>query len=475
VTKATIHQRLRDEHQVDGSLTSLKRYIALVLSEDAARSKVTVLREDPEPGAEAQIDYGLLGSWLNPASGRSQRVWAFVMVLSHSRHVFVHPVLSMDQASWTTSHVEAFAFFGGVPTRLVPDNLRTGVERPDLYDPKINRSYAELAAHYRTLIDPARARKPKDKPRAERPMQYIRDSFRLGREFSSLEQIRAQALHWCREVAGRRNARPLDGRAPIEVFEQHEAGTLIPLPREVFAPAEWSRVKVSTDIHVKVGKGFYSVPWRLLGQEVDVRTACGRVTDFEHYPPEKIAFHRRTPEWCRQAALADKHDPTRLEAACAKAMPAGDPAYRTILVAGLEAAELPERPGDCPSAPAATAAPRPSCTDPTGCSATSSPSRAPTRPPMTRPPRDRHTGIRALGSTRSGRAAALPLPRPAPHTRSPSSCAPAWPKASRPSNSPACSKPSTPASPKPTAATSDASNSSRSCATTRSPAAKPRA
>ena len=123
-------------------------------------------------------------------------------------------------------------------------------------------------------------------------------------------------------MAGRRKARPLDGRAPVEVFEQHEAGTLIPLPREVFAPAEWSRVKISSDIHVKVGKGFYSVPWRLLGQEVDVRAterlvqvyhhgdlvkthvraARGRVTDFEDYPPEKIAFHRRTPEWCRQAA-----------------------------------------------------------------------------------------------------------------------------------------------------------------------------
>jgi transposase len=304
VTKATIHQRLRDEHGVQASVTSLKRYIALVLSEDAARSKVTVLREDPEPGAETQIDYGLLGSWLNPQSGRSQRVWAFVMVLSHSRHMFVHPVLSMDQASWTASHVEAFAFFGGVPARLVPDNLRTGVERPDLYDPKINRSYAELAAHCRTLIDPARRRKPKDKGRVERPMQYIRDSFWLGRELASLEQIQAQALHWCRQVAGRRKARPLDGRAPIEVFEQYEAGALIALPREPFSAAIWSRVTVGNDIHVKVGKGFYSVPWRLLGQQVDVRateqlvqvyhhgdlvkthvrTERGRVTDFGDYP-----------------------------------------------------------------------------------------------------------------------------------------------------------------------------------------------
>lgn len=103
VTKATIHQRLRDEHQVTGSLASFKRYVTANLAEDAVREKVTVLRADPEPGMEAQIDYGLLGSWTDPRTGRSQRIWAFVMVLSHSRHMFVRPVISMDQASWTAS------------------------------------------------------------------------------------------------------------------------------------------------------------------------------------------------------------------------------------------------------------------------------------------------------------------------------------------------------------------------------------
>ncbi|BBY58483.1 hypothetical protein MSAR_20320 [Mycolicibacterium sarraceniae] len=99
------------------------------------------------------------------------------MILSCSRALFVQPVLRMDQTSWNASHVAAFEFFGGVPARLVCDNLKTGVERPDLYDPLINPAYGELAAHYGTLIDPARARKPKDKPRIERPMPYIRDSF----------------------------------------------------------------------------------------------------------------------------------------------------------------------------------------------------------------------------------------------------------------------------------------------------------
>jgi len=400
VTKATIHQRLRDEHGVSASVASFKRYVAANLAEDALREKVTVLRADPEPGLEAQIDYGLLGSWTDPRTGRSQRIWAFVIVLSHSRHMFVRPVVSMDQASWTASHVEAFAFFAGCPARLVPDNLKTGVDKPDLYDPRLNRAYGELAAHYGVLIDPARARKPKDKPRVERQMPYIRDSWWKGREFTSLAEMQASALHWCREVAGQRKHRGLDGRTPAEVFDQVEAGTLISLPAAAFILAEWSRAKIAPDVHVKCGKALYSVPWKLIGQHVDIRATAtmvqifhhgelmkthvrkdkGRATDVADYPPEKIAFHVRTPTWCRQRAeqtgpatataiaelldgqalhrlrsaqailaLAGKYSDARLEAACRKAAAAGDPSYRTIrniLAAGLEDVEHDRPTGD---------------------------------------------------------------------------------------------------------------------------------
>lgn len=161
VTTATVYQRLVDEHGLTASVASLRRWVRANLPEEARRARVTVLRDTPPAGREAQIDYGKLGMWFDPRSGRRRTVWAFVMVLAHSRHMFVHPTLVMDQAEWTAAHVEAFAFFGGVPARLVPDNLRTGVDRPDLYDPKINRSYAELAAHYGALVDPARAFKPR--------------------------------------------------------------------------------------------------------------------------------------------------------------------------------------------------------------------------------------------------------------------------------------------------------------------------
>lgn len=400
VTAATIHQRLADEHGLSVSVASVRRWVAANLPEEARRAQVTVLRDCPPAGSEAQIDYGRLGMWLDPGTGRRRTVWAFVMVLPCSRYMFVRPTLSMDQAQWTAAHVEAFAFFGGVPARLVPDNLKTGVDKPDLYDPKINRSYAELAAHYGTLVDPARAFKPKDKPQVERPMPYVRDSFWRGREFTSLQAMRADAATWCVEVAGARACRPLDGAAPAAVFAAVEQQALGPLPTAPFVLAGWASTKIGPDIHAKVGATLYSLPWRYLGERVDARSTTtmvqffrhgelikthprkerGKQTDLSDYPPEKIAFHMRTPIWCRRQAaeigpattavigelladnalfrlraaqgvlgLADRHDPARLEAACAKATAAGDPSYRTIkgiLAAGTETTATPRPSGD---------------------------------------------------------------------------------------------------------------------------------
>jgi hypothetical protein len=194
------------------------------------RDEVVVLRDPVDAGEEAQIDYGHLGWWVDPGTGRRRKVWAFVMVLCCSRHMFVRPTLTMDQRAWTEAHVEAFAFFGGVVRRIVPDNLRTGVDKPDLYDPKINRSYAELAEHYGVLVDPARVRKPRDKARVERPMPYVRDSFWRGREFTSVQHMQSAAVVWCRDVAGQRPCRSLDGVSPMSVFAAVEAAALTALP-----------------------------------------------------------------------------------------------------------------------------------------------------------------------------------------------------------------------------------------------------
>ena len=391
VRMSTVHQRLRDERGLAASVASFRRYVNANVPEEARRSQVTVWNPHPaEAGEQAQIDYGQLGRWPDPVSGKLRTVWAFVMVLAYSRHMFVRPVLTMDQRAWTECNTAAFEFFGGAPARLVPDNLKTGVDKPDLYDPKVNRSYAEMAAHYGCLIDPARALKPRDKARVERPMPYVRDSFWRGREFASLPQMQAEAARWSLEVAGRRACRPLEGAAPAAVFEAVEKETLRPLPAGPFVLATWATARIGPDIHAQVEKVLYSVPWRHIGKTADVRITGsmvqffiggelvkshprklrGKQTDFGDYPPEKIAFHMRTPAWCRKQAaaigpaceyligellaesalyrlrsaqgvigLADKHDPGRLEAACAKAAASGDPSYRTvrgILAAGTE-------------------------------------------------------------------------------------------------------------------------------------------
>jgi transposase len=156
--------------------------------------------------------------WTDPATGKRVTVWAFVMVLSHSRHMFVRPVLKMDQQAWTQAHVEAFAFFGGVPARIVPDNLATGVDRADLYDPKLNRAYCRAGRALRGAGRPGPGRKPRDKARVERPMPYVRDSFGRGRDFATLAQMASRRGGWCRGRAGQRACRPLDGAAPAAVF-----------------------------------------------------------------------------------------------------------------------------------------------------------------------------------------------------------------------------------------------------------------
>ena len=389
-TVTTVHQRLRDEHGVDVSVASFRRYVHLEFAHQVDVNGVTVLRPAVEAGSEAQIDYGYLGSWTDPVTDRVRRVWAFVMVLACCRHMFVRPLLRMDALSWVAAHVAAFEFFGAVPARLVPDNLKTGVIKPDLYDPKLNRAYAELAEHYRCLIDPARAMKPKDKARVERPMPYVRDSFWRGRQWDSVAQMETAATDWCTTVAGGRHHRGIDGAQPLVMFNAVSRPAMTPLPHLPFELATWCRPKVAADCHVSVAGVLYSVPWRYLGQRVDVRVSHrrveiftdttlikthpraqrGRVTDDADYPPDKIAFFQRTPVWCRHKAadlgpnvaavvnellavnvlhklraaqgiiaLADKHTPARVDTACRRAVEVGDPSYRTIkgiLAAGTE-------------------------------------------------------------------------------------------------------------------------------------------
>ncbi|MBM4430194.1 MAG: IS21 family transposase [Chloroflexi bacterium] len=387
---STVWQRLRDERGLPASLRSFHRYVEHYLPDQVRGIQPTILRDDPPAGHEAQVDYGYLGLWHDPQLGRQRKLWVFLMVLSHSRHMFIHVVAKMDQQAWLEAHVAAFSFFGGVPLLLVVDNLKAGVLRPDLYDSQINRGYAELAAHYGVIIDPCRVAHPKDKPRVERPIPYIRDSFFAGRSFGSLEDINQAALKWCLSVAGER-VHGTTRQRPLDLFQRVEAPALRPLPSQPFEPVTWVQAKVARDCHVQVGRVLYSVPYRYVGKTVAVRLSprtvefyldctlikshvrqpdARRQTDWDDYPTHKARFFQRTPDWCRAQAhaigpavaqvveellsrhalhylrqcqgiigLGDKYGPQRLDAACRVALDFSDPAYRTIrnlLDKGLE-------------------------------------------------------------------------------------------------------------------------------------------
>jgi len=383
-------RRLKREKGLQVSLTSFRRYVHRYLPELLKHTQLTVRLVDPPPGEEAQVDYGFLGMWVDPWTGKRRAVHVFTIVLSHSRHLFARAVFRMDQQAWLECHVAAFTCFGGVPKRVVPDNLKTGVLTPDLYDPRFNRSYEEMAHHYGFLIDPARAGKPKDKPKVERAIPFVRGDFWKGRAFSSLAEINAGLLTWCREVAGER-IHGTTRQRPMDLFRLVEEKALLPLPATPFELANWARAKVARDCHIQVGSAWYSVPYQHVGKVVDVRLTptlvqCyldweiikthvrvpkgKRSTDWGDYPPDKATFLLRTPDWCRRQAaglgnevakvvntlldehalhhlrqaqgilrLGEKYGAERLDSACLRALSFGDPGYRTvktILERGLE-------------------------------------------------------------------------------------------------------------------------------------------
>jgi transposase len=320
-TATTVWQRLRDAGRLRCSITSFRRYLYREVRE-VDPQKVVVRRPEPELGELAEIDFGVLGNWTDPVTGRRRRLWAFVMVLGASRHLFVRPVWQLDLRTWIQCHIEAFTFFDAVPRRLVVDNLKDGVVRASLYDPKLNRTYAELAEHYRTLVDPCRSRRPTDKPIVERSLPYVRDSFWSGRTFASFEEIVAGAPIWCLEVAGQRQHRTLRAK-PWEVFEQSERPAMRPLPQTAFEIVRWFPVTVHRDIHFNCDGALYSAPWRYVGRELQARqseklvelfdgaeliklhtrVASGkRQTDWSDYPEHKSAFFVRNSDWCRQQA-----------------------------------------------------------------------------------------------------------------------------------------------------------------------------
>ncbi|MBN1349266.1 transposase [candidate division KSB1 bacterium] len=161
------------------------------------------------PGSEVQIDYAKMGLLYDPLSMKRKTVYAFIATLSHSRHKYVEFVYRQDQVSFVSSNVKMLEFFGGVPLRIVLDNLKSGVIKPDLYDPQFNRSYREMAEYYDCFLDPCRVADPKGKAKVERDVQTVRDQFRKMvalNERLDINQANQKIKQWCREEYGQKKA-----------------------------------------------------------------------------------------------------------------------------------------------------------------------------------------------------------------------------------------------------------------------------
>ena len=314
-----IHRRLRAQG-VAVPYSSLHRFAHAELGFGAPTMTVRVA--EPPPGEAAEVDFGRLGLWRDPIAGRQRTVYGLLVTLCFSRYAFLAISIRQDAAAVIDGLESAWVFFGGVVKRLVEDNLKPAVTRPDRYTPTIDRVFLEYAQYRGFVVDPAVVRHATGKPKVERGIPYCRQDFFRGETFRDLAEMQARAVGWCRDIAGTR-VHGTTRQVPRIVFETVEQPTLLPLAPEPFDRPTWATPTVHPDHHVQFGKALYSVPTQYLHEKVDVRgdsrlvriyhrgelikvhprqAPGGRATDYTDYPAERAAYAMRAPDACvRQA------------------------------------------------------------------------------------------------------------------------------------------------------------------------------
>jgi transposase len=392
VEMVAILARLREDHGYTGSYSSVRRFVAKLRPPKVGAR----VRVHARPGEEAQVDFGSVGPLFDPIKGRARPAFAFVMTLSFSRHQYAELVFDQKVATWIGCHRRAFESFGGVPGRIVLDNLKAAVIEANLHDPVLGEAYRRMAQHYGFVVSPNRPGTPEHKGKVESGVHYLKRNFMAGAQFADVNAANERLAVWVREVAGARR-HGTTGKAPLRLFYDREWEALSLLPVRPFGLCEVRRVKVHPDCHVVIDGSFYSVPYQHIGEKLEAYVG-ERVVELFHgadlvstherarargewktrntdYPAEKAAYLERTPERCRELARAigprvaeavesllserplDRIrsvqailrleavvGPERLEAACARALHYGDPRYRRIkeiLNAALDREALP--------------------------------------------------------------------------------------------------------------------------------------
>jgi transposase len=253
------------------------------------------MRQVHRAGEKAFVDYaGQRPAVVDPTTGEVVPVELFVAALGASNYTFAEATRTQQSADWIASHTQAVEYFGGVPGAWVPDQLRTGVTVPCRYEPGVQRTYADWAAHYQTVILPARPAKPRDKAKVEVAVQVAERWIlaRLRHEvFTSLAALNARI----RELLTDLNARPMKGyggQSRRDLFEAFDRPALQPLPVDRFVHADWLEARVNIDYHVEVARHYYSVPHALIHAQVDVCVSATTVAVFQR--GTRVALHTRS-------------------------------------------------------------------------------------------------------------------------------------------------------------------------------------
>ncbi|HUR22991.1 MAG TPA: IS21 family transposase [Acidimicrobiales bacterium] len=305
---------------------TLHRYALEVCGHRRGRGP-TVRIADGRPGDECQIDFGRMGTLHDPASERMRAAYVLVFTACFSRHCFVWVSFSQTTEAVIEGCEAAWTFFGGVFATVIPDNMSSVIDKASPTEPRFNQAFVEYAQSRGFVIDPARVRKPQDKPRVERVVPYVRASFFAGERFVDRDEAQRRAEEWCATNAGLRIHGTTQCR-PAELFALEEAARLLPAPTSHYDVPLYASAKVHRDHHIEVGKALYSIPGNLIGSQVDARADAvlvkvffrgqlvkvhprkppgGRSTDPADLPSEKTVYAMRDIE--RLQAMAAAHGP----------------------------------------------------------------------------------------------------------------------------------------------------------------------
>jgi len=280
-----IYQDLVGGHQFAGSYHSVQRFVRQLRQTQT----IPFVRMEVEPGAEAQVDFGL-GAWVL-VEGRRKRPHLFRIVLSHSRKAYSEVVWRQTTESFIRCLENAFRYFGGVPKALVIDNLRAAVTRADWYDPELNAKVADFCRHYGTVLLPTRPAMPRHKGKIEAGVKFAQNNALKGRSFESLSAQNLFLGEWESGVADTRihgTTRQQVGK----VFNAVERSTLLPLPTSLFPVFEEAPRTVHRDGYIELQRAYYSVPPEYVGRQVWARWESRLMRVFNQRR-EVIAVHAR--------------------------------------------------------------------------------------------------------------------------------------------------------------------------------------